>query len=93
MVMHPCAVGAVLQLAGWLGRELKKYSNSLKWRIVRVTDKIHHHHPMKTSLVRASAFGTLLLTFSLTSCVDPYGYGYGGGWLEEAMGARQPKVR
>ena len=35
---------------------------------------------MKTSLVRASAFGTLLLTLGLTSCVDPYGYGYGGGY-------------
>ena len=34
---------------------------------------------MKTSLVRALTFGTLLLTFGLTSCADPYGYGYGGG--------------
>lgn len=33
---------------------------------------------MKTSLVRTLTFGTLLLTFTLTSCADPYGYGYGG---------------
>ena len=33
---------------------------------------------MKTSLVRTLTFGTLLLTFSLTSCADPYGYGGGG---------------
>ncbi len=36
---------------------------------------------MKTSLVRTLTFGTLLLTFTLSSCADPYGYGsgYGGG--------------
>jgi len=37
---------------------------------------------MKTSLVRSLTLGTLLLTFSLTSCSGPYGYGgaygYGG---------------
>lgn len=35
---------------------------------------------MKTSFIRTLTFGTLLLTFSLTSCVDPYygGGGYGG---------------
>jgi len=41
--------------------------------------------PMKTSIARLFTVGTLLLTFSLSSCVDPYygmgyGTGYGGGY-------------
>ena len=35
---------------------------------------------MKTSLARTFTFGTLLLTFTLASCADPYGYGYGPGY-------------
>lgn len=49
-------------------------------------DKNHPHHPMKTSLVRVLTFGTLLLTFSLTSCVAPYGYGYGPSYGPRGYG-------
>jgi len=32
---------------------------------------------MKTKLTRSFTIGSLLLTFALTSCADPYGYGFG----------------
>jgi hypothetical protein len=32
---------------------------------------------MKTNLKRSLTLGTVLLSFVLTSCADPYGYGYG----------------
>lgn len=32
---------------------------------------------MKTNLKRSLTLGTMVLSFVLTSCADPYGYGYG----------------
>jgi len=35
---------------------------------------------MKTKLTRSLTLGTALLSLVLTSCADPYGYGYGPGY-------------